>query len=154
MSFEQKILLRITAVVVLLGAYFIFDYSRNTTYQDVMSKVFQVDEEFIRDVNYIRIESQLGVLNQTAIVEIEDREMIRKLMQEPLDMNLKKEVFRRIHSNNLLVARTDAGTQITVYFDRAGIEIKGYNFWGNDYRAENNILYDLIREAELEWEFR
>lgn len=138
--------IRIVAVLVVVCAWLLFEYSRQSTFEKVMTGVLAESEgEPWSNIDAITVSSTLSLLQRRADVTIEDADTIRRLMEPSMPMKLKRVYGKPRTIHHVVTISTERGTEI-LFIDSGSISVKG-----KLYSAYPNSLYDSIRNENLDW---
>ena len=131
-------------ILIILGGFLWYDYSKNTTYQEALGGLVGENEK----VQEIIVRNQLLLLNKTATTTITDPELIEKLLTTPITI---KRNTSNPNKNSDYTLSLQTNQQIhTIGFGEGRFVIDS-----DEYYTKNpaiNPVFMMLIEEDLDWE--
>ncbi|MFC7366494.1 MULTISPECIES: hypothetical protein [Bhargavaea] len=140
---KKRTVVGITIAIIITG-YFLYDYSKKTSFEELITDLISEDEE----VEQISVYGDVPFLGETVYAEIKDQKVINTILSDQL--RLKRASLKNLpHITKTLVIKTDKETY-EIGFDSQNVVIGSKRYLMTE-RLTNPI--DMRLESEdLEWE--
>lgn len=157
--FKKRSTLIASVIIVIFGTLFIVDQMQYTTFQKLVSD--QLNEESIVESISITINdvSESGGLPvRVARVKIEDEEIIKRILQDFSDMELKKDVDARYTGRDYSVRILTTNEVKENFLETSSISLELDDYYVNEYEIVNETdhlktIELLVESDEIDWDY-
>ena len=157
--FKKRSTLIASVIIVIFGTLFIVDQMQYTTFQKLVSD--QLNEESIVESISITINdvSESGGLPvRVARVKIEDEEIIKRILQDFSDMELKKDVDARYTGRDYSVRILTTNEVKENFLETSSISLELDDYYVNEYEIVNKTVHlktieSLVENDEIDWDY-
>lgn len=157
--FKKRSTLIASVIIVIFGTLFIVDQMQYTTFQKLVSD--QLNEESIVESISITINdvSESGGLPvRVARVKIEDEEIIKRILQDFSDMELKKDVDARYTGRDYSVRILTTNEVKENFLETSSISLDLDDYYVNEYEIVNETdhlktIELLVESDEIDWDY-
>lgn len=157
--FKKRSTLIASVIIVIFGTLFIVDQMQYTTFQKLVSD--QLNEESIVESISITINdvSESGGLPvRVARVKIEDEEIIKRILQDFSDMELKRDVDARYTGRDYSVRILTTNEVKENFLETSSISLDLDDYYVNEYEIVNETdhlktIELLVESDEIDWDY-
>ena len=139
---RKRRVITVAIIMLLMGiGYYFYNQMQFKTYEEVMSNMLSDEESIIR-ISIIDYETD-------SYFSTNNSELVEKLTFEPLNMEMKKNNKTPLNLNYVVFLHTNKEGKYDISLGETSLEF-GYD--GRYEIINENILYQVIQNADIEWE--